>query len=176
MEKYLIGIVGSRNTGKTTVTMNLTESFSKEGYKVGIIKFSHHKFDLDPNHKDSALLRRSKAAIIISSTPYETVIYQSIPKRGTVQSLLKCVPDDINIIFCESYPSYFPKIPLIFVCDSIDDYYKTKERFNDQEPLFITGILSNQFDQALESIKILSNLKPSHLKEARELILKKMKN
>ncbi|MFX0086238.1 MAG: molybdopterin-guanine dinucleotide biosynthesis protein B, partial [Candidatus Hodarchaeota archaeon] len=157
MDKYIVGIVGSRNTGKTTTTVNLTNIFANVGYKVAIIKFSHHKFDLDPSHKDSAVLRSTKAEIIISSTPYETVTYQPTDKRVDLPSLLVNLSSDINVVFCESYPINFPKISLIFVCDSIEDYYQTKQRFKNENPLFITGII---YDKAIKSIEdniILSN-------------------
>ncbi|MHA2306346.1 MAG: molybdopterin-guanine dinucleotide biosynthesis protein B, partial [Candidatus Hodarchaeales archaeon] len=98
MKKYLVGIVGNKNTGKTTSTRNLTDIFFTAGYKVAIIKFSHHKFDLDPSHKDSAKLRNSKAAVIISNTPYETVIYQPREERLELCSLIENIPNDVNIV------------------------------------------------------------------------------
>ncbi len=172
MEKYLVGIVGSRNTGKTTSTLNLTDIFSTAGYKVAIIKFSHHKYDLDPSHKDSAILRNSKAEVIISSTPYETVKYQPKHQREDLNSLICSIPKEVNIVFCESYPSRFPKIPLIFVCDDIQDYYETKKRFNNQKPLFLTGIISNQPIAEVERNPILSNTDPTHLEKAKDIIMK----
>jgi molybdopterin-guanine dinucleotide biosynthesis protein MobB len=172
MEKYLIGIVGSRNTGKTTSTINLVNIFSTNGYEVGIIKFSSHKFDIDPSHKDSALLRNTKADVIISSTPHETVIYQRKRQREDLNSLIKRIPEEVNIVFCESYPSDFPILPLIFVCDDVHDYYETKKRFGKQKPLFITGIISNQSILKLEHNLILSNKNPTHLEKAKQIILK----
>ncbi len=172
MEKYLIGIVGSRNTGKTTSTINLAEIFSTAGYEVAIIKFSSHKFDLDPSHKNSALLRSTKAEVIISSTPHETVIYQPRQHREDMITLIERIPEEVSIVFCESYPSDFPNLPLIFVCDNVQDYYETKNRFSNQKPLLITGIISNQPILKLEHNLILSNTNPDHLEKAKEIILK----
>ncbi len=171
MDRYIVGIVGSRNTGKTITTVNLTNTFAESGYKVAIIKFSHHKFDLDPSHKDSAVLRNTKAEIIISNTPYETVIFQPTVKRADLQSLLVNLSSDINVVFCESYPLNFPKIPLIFVCDSIENYYQTKERFNNENPLFVTGIIYDKALKSIDDIIILSNADEKHLLKAKEMII-----
>jgi molybdopterin-guanine dinucleotide biosynthesis protein MobB len=171
LDKYVVGIVGSRNTGKTTTTVNLTNTFADAGYQVAIIKFSHHKFDLDPSHKDSAVFRNTKAEVIISNTPYETVTFQPTDKRTELPVLLDDLSSDINVVFCESYPRNFPSIPLIFVCDNIDDYYQTKKRFNNKNPLFITGFIYDKAVQSIEDNIILSNADTNHLLKAKEMII-----
>ncbi|MFX1515918.1 MAG: molybdopterin-guanine dinucleotide biosynthesis protein MobB [Promethearchaeota archaeon] len=168
----LVGIVGSRNTGKTTTTTNLTNFFVNQGLKTAIIKFMQHKFNIDPSHKDSASLRRTKATTIISTSPYETVLFQKTEQRSDLQTLLQHIPPGIDIVFCESYPSKFPSIPLIFTCKNIADFYETKKRYNYQNPLFITGIITNENFNTLEGIPVLSNIESVQLQQAFELILK----
>lgn len=131
----------------------------------------HHKFDLDPAHKDSAILRKTQAKAIISSSPYEIVLYQPTSEQANLHSLLKFISDEIDIVFCESYPSRFSPIPLIFACKDEKDYFETKKRFNYQKPLFITGIISNQDIDTLEDIPILSNTVSGHLHQGLEIIL-----
>ncbi len=171
MIKLRIGIVGSRNSGKTTTTVNLSDVFSTAGYKVAIIKFMHHKFDLDPNHKDSVVLRQTKADTFISTSPYETVLFQRSNQQADFRTLLNYISDDTNVVFCESYPSKFPQIPLVFVCKNTTDYYETKERFK-HKPLFITGIIANQNMNTFEKIPILSNTGAKDLQLQLEIILK----
>lgn len=176
MEKYLVGIVGSRNTGKTTTTKYLTNTFVDAGHNVAIIKFSSHKFDLDPEHKDSVALRNTKATTIISNTPYETVTFQSTDERRKLPSLLRDLPSEIDVVFCESYPSQFPNIPLIYVCNSIEDYYQTKKRFNERSPLYVTGIIDSKQIYSIEKKKVLSNTDPNHLQIGKRIILENRKN
>ncbi|MHA2244482.1 MAG: molybdopterin-guanine dinucleotide biosynthesis protein B [Candidatus Hodarchaeales archaeon] len=172
MVKYIVGIVGNRNAGKTTTTANLTDELVNEGYEVAIIKFMNHKFDLDPAHKDSAVLRRTRATTIVSTSPHETVLFQQTDQQADLRTLLQYIPLDIDIVFCESYPSRLPRIPLIFVCKNVEDYYETKERYNDQKPLFITGIITNQGIDTLEDIPVLTNTVSGHLHKALGMILK----
>lgn len=171
MVKYVIGIVGSKNTGKTTTTSNLTDISVKKGYKVAIIKFMSHKFDLDPRHKDSAILRNTKASTVISSSPHEFVLFQQTDQRPDFRTLLQYLPSDIDIVFCESYPSNFPTIPVIFVCKNTEDFYDTKKRFKHFTPLFITGTIINEGIDALEDLPVMSNRISDHLKRALQIIL-----
>ncbi|MFX1507461.1 MAG: molybdopterin-guanine dinucleotide biosynthesis protein B [Promethearchaeota archaeon] len=172
MVNSVVGIVGSRNTGKTTTTSSLTDFCVEKGYNVAIIKFMSHKFDFDPDHKDSATLRKTKATTVISTSPYETVLFQQTEGRTDLQSLLRYLPPVIDIAFCESYPSKFPKIPLIFACKNVEDFYETRKRYNSQDPLFITGIITNESFDRLQGIPILSNSDSGHLQQALEIILR----
>lgn len=171
MIKYLVGIVGSKNTGKTTTTVNLTDAFFTAGSKVAIIKFMHHKFDIDPKHKDSAKFRKTKADTIVSTSPYETVLFQHTNQQADLRTLLNYISEDTKVVFCESYPSRFPHIPLVFVCKNTTDYYETKERFK-QKPILITGIIANEDFNTLENIPVLSNTVAEDLQLQLEIILK----
>ena len=171
MGNIIVGIVGSKNTGKTTTTTNLTDFIVDRGLRVAIIKFMLHKFELDPSHKDSATLRKTKATTIISNSPYETVVFQQTDQRTDLQTLLQYLPPTIDIVFCESYPSKFPIIPLIFACKNVEDFYETRKRYNSQDPLFITGIITNEGFNTLEGIPVLSNTDSGQLRQAFDIIL-----
>ncbi|MHA2226513.1 MAG: molybdopterin-guanine dinucleotide biosynthesis protein MobB [Candidatus Hodarchaeales archaeon] len=173
MVKHLVGIVGNKNTGKTTTTVNLTNYLINLGYKVAIIKFSHHKFSLESESKDSVILRKTNATSFIFTNPYENIIFQTSDSRTDVPTLLQHLPEEVDIVFCESYPSKFPEISLIFVCSNSNDYFETKTRFNTQRPLFITGIISENGPNTLEGVPILSNSNPTHLDKCLKLILQK---
>ena len=45
--KRVFGIVGWKNSGKTTLVERLVSHFTKQGYKVSTIKHAHHSFDVD---------------------------------------------------------------------------------------------------------------------------------
>ncbi|MFW9905302.1 MAG: hypothetical protein ACFFFH_13260, partial [Candidatus Thorarchaeota archaeon] len=92
-------------------------------------------------------------------------------ERTDLYSLLKYLPPGIDIVFCESYPSKFPKIPLIFVCKNVNDFYETRKRYHSQDPLFITGIITNEGFNTLQGIPVLSNNESGQLQQALEIIL-----
>lgn len=57
----VIGIVGWKNSGKTTLAVRLVEEFSGRGYRVATIKHAHHNLRLDDDDTDSARHRRAGA-------------------------------------------------------------------------------------------------------------------
>ncbi|MAB15021.1 molybdopterin-guanine dinucleotide biosynthesis protein B [Parvibaculum sp.] len=57
----IVGIVGWRNSGKTTLITRLIEFFSERGISVSTIKHAHHAFDIDHPGKDSFLHREAGA-------------------------------------------------------------------------------------------------------------------
>lgn len=57
----IIHIVGSQNSGKTTLVKELIEELTKKGLKVGAIKHSSHNHELDKKGKDSYIHRQAGA-------------------------------------------------------------------------------------------------------------------
>ena len=49
----LFGIVGWKNSGKTTLVERLVSEITKRGYKVSTVKHAHHSFDIDHKGTDS---------------------------------------------------------------------------------------------------------------------------
>jgi molybdopterin-guanine dinucleotide biosynthesis protein B len=58
----VIGIVGWKKSGKTTLVVGLIEEFTRRGLKVASIKHAHHDFQVDDQETDSARHRRAGAA------------------------------------------------------------------------------------------------------------------
>jgi molybdopterin-guanine dinucleotide biosynthesis protein MobB len=158
MKPLIVGIVGSRNTGKSTFTLKLSNFIVTIGMKVAIIKYSQSHYTIEPESKDSALFHKSKAENVIFSSPYETVSYlknfQEIPTP--LDELLQLVPDEIDIVLCESYPSKFGAIPCIFIVKDKSDFVETKARYSEQRPLFISGPYTETHQGDLEGIPLLS--------------------
>lgn len=48
-----IHIVGRKNSGKTTLIVELIQEFTRQGFRVGTIKHTHHDHELDTPGKDS---------------------------------------------------------------------------------------------------------------------------
>ena len=43
----ILAVVGTKNTGKTTLVTMLVQELVKRGHQVGTIKHTHHDFDLE---------------------------------------------------------------------------------------------------------------------------------
>lgn len=71
----IIGIVGWKKSGKTTLTIRLVEEFTRRGFRVATIKHAHHHFRIDDEETDSARHRRAGAhqVAIVSSRRWAIV-------------------------------------------------------------------------------------------------------
>lgn len=59
-----IHIVGTKNSGKTTLVVELVEHYNSLGYRVGTVKHTHHRHELDTPGKDSYRHRQAGAAVV----------------------------------------------------------------------------------------------------------------
>lgn len=61
----VFGVAGYKNSGKTTLIVDLVRELTRRGWRVGTIKHAHHSFDIDHPGKDSYLHRTAGAAEVI---------------------------------------------------------------------------------------------------------------
>ncbi len=57
-------IIGRKNHGKTTLIVELVDILSRRGLRVGTIKHTHHRHELDTPGKDSHRHRQAGAAFV----------------------------------------------------------------------------------------------------------------
>jgi molybdopterin-guanine dinucleotide biosynthesis protein B len=68
-------IVGRKNSGKTTLIVDLVRYFTGQGLKVGTIKHTHHRHQLDTPGKDSFLHRQAGAAAVGILSPETSAVF-----------------------------------------------------------------------------------------------------
>jgi molybdopterin-guanine dinucleotide biosynthesis protein B len=61
----LLGFAAASGTGKTTLLTKLIPLLKKSGLRIGVIKHSHHNFEIDKPGKDSYQLRKAGASPIM---------------------------------------------------------------------------------------------------------------
>lgn len=64
-------VVGTKNSGKTTVAEYLVKSLADRGFKVATIKHIHHEFTIDTEGKDTYRMRKAGAKLVVSFSPSE---------------------------------------------------------------------------------------------------------
>ena len=73
----LFGIVGWKNSGKTTLVERLVSDITKRGYKVSTVKHAHHSFDIDHKGTDSYRHRMAGASeVLLSSSNRWAIIHE----------------------------------------------------------------------------------------------------
>jgi molybdopterin-guanine dinucleotide biosynthesis protein B len=108
----VFGIVGWKNSGKTTLVVALIQEFARRGLRVSTIKHAHHDFDIDIPGKDSHRHRFAGASeVIVASAARWALMHESrgdpSPSLGElVQRLSPC-----DLVLVEGYKATgHPKI------------------------------------------------------------------
>ncbi len=77
-----VHIVGRKNSGKTTLIVDLVRHLTASGYRVGTIKHTHHHHELDTPGKDSHRHREAGASVVGILSPGMTAVFQPTDKSA----------------------------------------------------------------------------------------------
>ena len=70
----VLGIAAYSGTGKTTLLVRLIPLLKAKGLRIGLIKHSHHHFEVDHSGKDSFRLREAGANPVMLSSKYRRAV------------------------------------------------------------------------------------------------------
>lgn len=76
-----IHVIGRKNHGKTQLVVELVAEFSARGLRVGTIKHTHHRHELDTPGKDSHRHRTAGAAAVGVLSPSMSAVFLPAEKR-----------------------------------------------------------------------------------------------
>lgn len=77
----ILGFAAASGTGKTTLLTQILPLLKKTGLRVGLIKHSHHNFEIDYAGKDSFELRRAGATPVVLVSKYRRVIIEEFENQ-----------------------------------------------------------------------------------------------
>lgn len=99
----LIHIVGSQNSGKTTLIVDLLKEFKKRNLQIGTLKHSRRAHELDQPGKDSFLHREAGGNPAAIVTANQMAVY--LPRDENVNLIDKLAPffSDTDLILIEGY-------------------------------------------------------------------------
>jgi len=96
----IIGVTGTKNTGKTTLVEMLVEKLTSEGYRVGTLKHTHTGFDFPGKDTDK---HRRAGAEMVAGTGRETFF---LLERGMeleeIVGILEIL-DDLDFLIVEGF-------------------------------------------------------------------------
>ena len=102
---HVMGIVGWKNSGKTTLVVELVRILTGKGYRVSTIKHAHHTFDIDQPGKDSYRHREAGATdvIVASGARWAQVHELRGETEPELDDLLPRISPDIDIVLVEGF-------------------------------------------------------------------------
>ena len=113
----LLGFAAYSGTGKTTLLCKLIPLLTEKGYRVGIIKHTHHNIEIDKPGKDSFELRESGACQIVVASRNRTAIIIEDPAQTKEpelsDTLLNLNTESLDLVLVEGFKhADFAKIEL----------------------------------------------------------------
>ncbi|MGI9309758.1 MAG: molybdopterin-guanine dinucleotide biosynthesis protein B [Gammaproteobacteria bacterium] len=114
MSAPVFGIAGFKNSGKTTLVVDLIGVLTGRGYRVATLKHAHHNFDIDHRGKDSFKHRAAGASevIVASSKRWAHIRELSDEAEPEMAELLEHF-DSPDLVLVEGYKhGTHPKLEL----------------------------------------------------------------
>ncbi len=113
----VLGFAAWSGTGKTTLLTRIIPLLKERGYRLGIVKHVHHKFDIDIPGKDSYKLRKAGAMQVVAASKHRVAYIRELDDPKDEPSLLDALgvldTSDLDIILVEGYKhEAVPKIEL----------------------------------------------------------------
>jgi molybdopterin-guanine dinucleotide biosynthesis protein MobB len=112
----VLGFSAYSGTGKTTLLKQLLPLLKEQGLRVGMVKHSHHRFEIDQPGKDSYELRKAGAAEILIASPSRWALIADTEDEGDpdLQRMLDRFDRScLDLILVEGFRhEAFPKIEL----------------------------------------------------------------
>lgn len=135
----ILSIIGTKDTGKTTLVTRLIKGLTNKGYKVGTIKHTHRRFDFPG--KDTERHRKAGARIVTGAGK-ETFFLT--PKEKNINWIISTIPfiEEINFLIIEG----FKKLEFANISTSIENEFTIKK----VDPFSLTDDEFNKILQLIE--------------------------
>ncbi len=113
----LLGFCAYSGTGKTTLLKKLIPLLRQQGMRIGVIKHSHHDFEIDQPGKDSYELRKAGAQQMLIASQYRIAQITELENQTDAPPLKEILTrldtSALDLILVEGYRhEKFPKIEL----------------------------------------------------------------
>jgi len=141
----IIGVVGSRQSGKTTTVETIVRELTRKGYRAATVKHIHEPdFTIDTKGKDSWRHAQAGAHIIVSVAAKELTIIKKVDTaKYTLQDITKNCEDDTDIIVVEGLRDKVAQdlnVPKIVTAKNKDEIEEARQIF--KPILAFTGPIS----------------------------------
>lgn len=114
MSPPLFGVVGWKNSGKTTLIVGLIGELARRGYAISVIKHAHAKFEVDHPGRDSFKMREAGARQVALSSPRRFAVMRELagaPEMAFEEIVAYAGPCDLVMV--EGFKrEAFPKIEI----------------------------------------------------------------
>jgi molybdopterin-guanine dinucleotide biosynthesis protein B len=114
MTPPLFGVVGWKNSGKTTLMVGLIGELARRGFAVSVIKHAHAKFEIDHEGRDSFKMREAGACQVALSSPRRFAVMRELGEAPELSFAdILAYAGKCDLVLVEGYKrEEFPKIEI----------------------------------------------------------------
>ena len=99
----VVSFIGRSNSGKTTLLERVIRELKLRGYRVGVVKHSHHNFAIDQPGKDSWRLAQAGSDVIAVSSPNKVAFIEHVESEVDFDQLSTFFEGKVDIVLAEGY-------------------------------------------------------------------------
>ncbi|MBN4073393.1 molybdopterin-guanine dinucleotide biosynthesis protein B [Mariprofundus ferrooxydans] len=99
----ILSLVGSSNSGKTTLMEKLVRELTAKGLRIATIKHSHHQPELDTPGKDSWRHKQAGAVTSFLIGPQQMMMVADVEEQLNPNLLASRYCDDFDLVLVEGY-------------------------------------------------------------------------
>ena len=115
-------IRGKSGSGKTTLIEKLVPLLTARGIKTGVVKHTHHPFEIDYEGKDSRRFADAGADGVVISSELKTALVESHKSGPELDEILQRFFTDYDLVLVEGYrESAYPKIAVCLRPEDVPD-------------------------------------------------------
>ncbi len=156
----IVAFVGKSNSGKTTLLKKLIRILTDRGYRVGAIKHTHHRFEMDKRGKDSYELKASGAEAVCIFSPTQLGLVRDLATEPSLAAVAQSYFSEVDLILSEGFKHYsVPHIivargrdplvrvskPIAIVSEKKRAIYRKARHFIPSDVIAIADFLEEQF-------------------------------
>jgi len=131
---FIVAVVGSKKSGKTTAVETLVKGLTKRGYKVATVKhIPETDFTIDTEGKDTWRHAKAGAHTVLSVAPNELTVIRKVDttKYNLEQIVTEC-EDDMEVMILEGFKKLIGQnstVPKIVAVKTTDEVLEASEHY-----------------------------------------------
>jgi molybdopterin-guanine dinucleotide biosynthesis adapter protein len=147
----IIAVIGTKNTGKTTLVTQIVRELVERGFEVGTVKHSHHHFDM--SDRDTGKHKKAGAAIVAGIGEETFFTMNEGMSLDNVLSTMNFI-ENLDIVVLEGFKkSNYAKIS---TSDIKDEYTIANVNVNELDELKLRSLVDLLLERSYGMIKDLN--------------------
>lgn len=99
----VVSFIGHSNSGKTTLLEKVVRELKIRGYRVAVVKHTHHDFEMDKPGKDTWRLRQAGGDIVVLSSRNKVAVVEHLDTEPTLDEIIAPFKGKVDIVLSEGY-------------------------------------------------------------------------